>query len=593
MKKLILALLVFTATTNYAFAESRAALAGSEQKAREIHWAWRYMKDFSLSCLESKTECLQPDVREMVTKLSTYAPEYNSSSEISWANLLQFVSETVRPDLFKSTEGEVHRVAATELKMNSVVYINTDRMKGLELRDWIGILAHEMLHHLGYKDDQLRTLDKVGAELAKHFQRRALLSNFEQYGRPDLINLIFNSNATNRLSLGMLTWPDGTYDIEWGNSVEATLCNTNETPVKQFVGSPTWRINRIQVKRGIVTAHGGGFVNALCQDKVTAQQRVNRLMIYEGIDLQFKAPLQLRDWQNETPSVIPETIQITTSSNPADVVWSPNQSFVVVSLKNENEVLRAGDTWKAQIILQSLDEKFQPTTCEVFYTGTEWSFWKQNRLPALAQFRSCAFKGIGNGQFQIDIETTFPFNMRPDDFYIPLIRFPSANGDRFAVPTHPQFINVKNPEALPPPVFESYSVQGLANETEYKGDKLEESYRARAGDVFTVDLIIKGPHQMSDVQLDIEFWSLRPDGNVGRLFYSGPATDMQQIITKTEILKNGDVTTVRLTVKMPATLVGYGIEAMRFTRFYMRSSDYSWVELENTTFNNGVIVREK
>ena len=142
--------------------------------------------------------------------------------------------------------------------------INTDRMQ-LPLKNWIGILGHEATHHLGYLDDQSRLPDRVGSELALHFQKRALESSLERFNRADARSLVFNSSGS-RLTVGFLSAIEATIDIEWGSTPLAPLCRPDQTVVREFVGNPVWHINYLNAKTGVVTLRGGGFVNVMCAD---------------------------------------------------------------------------------------------------------------------------------------------------------------------------------------------------------------------------------------------------------------------------------------------------------------------------------------
>jgi hypothetical protein len=194
--KIIIFVLVLTPLFNsQVFAESRQRMSGVTQSEREIRWSWKYLKNVIHSCLESKTECQDADVRKAVTELDAYLPDYSSQQAGAWSSLLTFISEKDHPGVFTSVDGDVHRLAITDFKKYSPVMINTDRMNR-PLEEWVGLLAHESTHHLGYTDDQTRLPDRVATEITNHFKKHEMIATLAQFHRPDARNLIFNPAAS-------------------------------------------------------------------------------------------------------------------------------------------------------------------------------------------------------------------------------------------------------------------------------------------------------------------------------------------------------------------------------------------------------------
>jgi hypothetical protein len=614
--KLLLSMLFLLALGTYPVvtqAGARDRLEGETQSVRETRWSMKYLKDFVQSCLESQSECQEPETRKVLNELSLYLPSYDSPGAARWAGLLVFVHESDHPGEFTSAQGEAHRIAITQLQKFSPILINLDRMN-LPLADWVGLLVHESVHHLGYKDDSSRLPDRAGAEVARHFAKRIYQVDLAEYGRKDLRTLIFNSKASGRLSLGMVSALDALYDIEWGTTDLVPLCDKGEVPSREFVGALNWRVSRFQRELGIVTIHGGGFVNIMCRSQDGSERRTSQFAS-ANLELQYHAPLALETWQNETPQLIPETTAMGPSNNPADVIWGPNQSFWVSSMTNEKNQLGAGDSWTSRIALQGMDD-FKPTTCEVFLTGTRWAFWKQNGMPSVAQFDSCKLKSTGAGLWELTITFQFPPGARSDDFYIPLIRFPDPTGDRFAVPVSPKFVHFVQPNSGPPAKIESWKITDLPAATALHlplqavpratslstflatapdNIKLTSSYQARSGQTFTAEFLTSGDQALTDLpdlQIDLDFWTEQP-GGIGRLFFNGPVQDLPQIITKQAVLATQQGRRVQLKFQMPAEFAGLPIVGLKISRIYLRTSDFSWTELALPLPNDAVILNAK
>jgi len=239
------------------------SVPGKTQSEREVRWLWRYLDVFLDSCIQSRQECQQPEILETAQKLKTYLPQFGTEQGRRWAELLQFVSEQERPDLFRSDLGETHRVAVTQLAPYSTVYINIDRMN-LSLENWVGLLIHEAIHHLGLPDDESRLPDRLGAEVAQNFLRKRIFTSLDQFNAGFVRAVIFNSDAPFRRTPAFLSIANSTSDLDWVEDI----CGPSEIVVKQLSSAPTWKINRIRPARGIVTVRGGGGCpNTLCKPR--------------------------------------------------------------------------------------------------------------------------------------------------------------------------------------------------------------------------------------------------------------------------------------------------------------------------------------
>lgn len=123
--------------------------------------AWRTLPRYLLGCAASQEACSpDPEVLSLVKKLSEAHPFANPSP-------LRFVSGRERPGLFTPGD-ETHRMAVTGLSPNSEIFINTDVIDSVSFEEALGLLAHEVTHHQGVKDDASRWPDRVASALRAH-----------------------------------------------------------------------------------------------------------------------------------------------------------------------------------------------------------------------------------------------------------------------------------------------------------------------------------------------------------------------------------------------------------------------------------------
>lgn len=120
--------------------------------------AWKLLPRYLAGCTENLQACtsdpaLQNLIKQIAAKRTSSQP-----------NLLRFASGRANPDLF-TAGNETHRMAVTRLSPDSEIYLNTDVIDSVAVEEAVGLLAHEVTHHLGIKDDEKRLPDRVASAL--------------------------------------------------------------------------------------------------------------------------------------------------------------------------------------------------------------------------------------------------------------------------------------------------------------------------------------------------------------------------------------------------------------------------------------------
>lgn len=592
MKNKFLAI-VFFVTVLISFnghASYKSEMPGATQSEREIRWLWKYLNEFLYSCRNSTNECQDPKIKNSLDDLLAYVPESNTAQAEKWEKLLQFVSEKERPDLFTTTDIETHRMAVTTLEKYSVVYINTDRMN-LSLDVWAGLLAHEALHHLGIPDGADRYPDQLGVEITKHFKRQMQTSSLEQFKKPDIHTMAFNSAGEGRSTVGFLSTGIITSDIGWESSVVQPFCKTSEIIAKQFTSSPSWRLNRIQPEKGIVTVRGGGYISIVCLNKTTANRRSIEIPLDASIALQYPLPFDRENWIAQTPTPVKSQEDAYGPSNtPSDFKFSKAQTFFIQSVQHEKEQIVAGSTWNTQIILKSVDD-FQPLQCQLFVVGTQYSYIGQDHLPGVNPFDSCEFKSLGDRLWQVTGKTVIPASARPDQYYIPIVVFRGASGqgERTAIPTLPKYIKVLNPAA---PKISGIEIMNLPAATRLGTLPLTNSYKVDGGQSFKVQFTVEGPQKAFDLWLDVDLWYLMPT-EFGIARGTGSSQSWGGVLVDTQVTPIANGTKIEMTYVMPTNVSGLEITAIKFRKFYLRTSDFSWVEVDIPDLHDHLVINKK
>ena len=573
---------------NSARAGYRGKMSGKSQMEREIRWLWKYVKEFALSCSRSNVDCQDPELKRVAGEIADYAPAFDERDTSKWDGLLEFVSEKEKPGQFSSALGEAHRTMTTGLTRFSQVLVNMDRVN-LPLEVLVGLLAHEAAHHLGYTDDTTRMPDRFGAEISKHFSHAVQQSSLGQFNLPNTHVVTFNSEAAYRGSFGFISWGDWTSDVDWQPTPLQPVCRGDELMNRELVSAPIWRVNHINEKLGIVTVRGGGYVKAVCVNRVSAQARTSTLPLTASMELQFKKPFDADNWLDEIPTPIFEGAELTPSTNSNDNVFGLAQTFLIDSVIHEKTKLQAGAVWRTQIVLRSADD-FIPTTCQVYAAGTQYAVITQDHLPGVNPFTSCNLKKLSDQTWQVDADLQLPKNMRPDRYYIPVILLSNPTSDRSAVPVLPKFITVENLSAPPPPVIEGVSVTGLKAASKLGTLDLTNSYQAVAGQRFQLEFTVKGRQTALDnLWFDLRIWTPgRQEFEI--LQGTGSSISFPQVVKNVEFLPTAAGTHIVWTFEMPTRLAGVPVAALKFRRFYVRTSDFSWAEIDLPGFHDHFVI---
>ena len=596
MKFFSISFSIFILLMNFsARAAYQGELYGSSQTEREVRWIWRHLGDFVWSCSASKTECQTPEIKSLVTQLQSYVPKDNYEDFTRWDAMLKFVSEKEQPNLFQTQPGEIHRVAVTELKKYSVVYVNTDRMN-LPFETWIAILSHEIVHHLGIMDDDKRLPDQFGSEIQKHVKAQLQISSLEQFKLPNAKYFTFNSLAPGKSSSTLLSDVEHSSDMGWAPNSINPICNADEQLFSQFITSPAWRVNRFQSSIGVVGIRGAGSMQAVCQKKNQTTQRFISQTLNAIVYLQYAVPFRFENWMQEIPKRNYNQDEYTFVPTDDYQFFGPLQTSYVLSITHEKLKFAAGEKWKTRIILQGTDE-FTPLHCDLYVAGTQYSYITRDGLPGVNQFDSCAFTRLENNQWQIDGTTMLPANARADHYYVAGIALTNQTSGRMAVPTFPMYVEVINPKAPLAPVIEKISINGLPSiATQAKmlpNQNLKNSFLIKPNQQFEISFQVKGSQKIDDLWFDLTIWIALPgQDSFLPMKGTGSSSSFPLLLKKETIIPNAAGTEVRWTMTMPGNMSGYPIAAIKFARVYMRTSDFSWVEIYLPEMTDSMVVNE-
>ena len=583
----ILALVLLLTSVSFAQADVIETFNGSTQQERELRWIWKYLGDFVRGCAISKECSSAPEIKKVIGELAAYIPADYKPAPAPWANQLQFVSETAHPEIFQSAKSEIHRVAITELKRGAAVYINTDRMN-LSLEQWVGLLTHETVHHLGYDDDSTRLPDRVGAAVSAFFSAHWVESNLNDFGHPELKLMIYNNPLPGEAGRSFYSMPLTTDDFDLRPNDRVPLCKEGDTFVGgQTVTSPLWRASRITAEKGLVSILGVGVMHSTCRAP-NGQTSIVASTLVLMLDLVYKSRIDLSTaWWNEPSTINPLTMAGGVNDG-AENLMDVNRTFIIKSITYPQVAIKPGGLWNAQVVVESIDG-VPPKTCEIYFTGAQWSFNAWMNLPAVEAFDSCKITSLGNNQWQLDATTAIPSNAQSDLMYIPLIRFANDDGDRFAMPIKPQVEALINPNFVRPMHVVAYRILGLQPLLKVGPAAFINSYTVEPEIPFWLEVDLAGTQSVVE-----EFADLQLISSYGGSMYFRPFSSridhMQAVILKSEHVQIPGGLRLRYQMKIPKTVGVLPVDGFKLGRIYAKTSDFTYVELNIARLNEGFIM---
>jgi hypothetical protein len=565
-------------------------ITGASRPEREIRWLWKYIGEFTRSCAKSGAECKDPEIKAVVDQLTAGLPAAPGPTTSPWGQRLKFVSEKDNPNLFLSAANEAHRVAVTELKPGAPVYINSDRMAQLNHGQWIGVLVHETVHHLGIDDDARRLPDRVGAAVAAHVMSNWQESNMAEFGHPESTFLAFNDPALDRPARIMGQAFEFTMDEEAAPNPRLPICANGEKFKGQSMAAPLWRVVYLRGDKARAKIRGSARVTNVC---VSASGAERTLLTNFTImmDLVFQQPFDPKGaWWN-LPSKLDAASLAAGNNDTQEELLEMYRTFVIQSSAPEKPVYHPGEEWRAKYVVESTDG-FQPSACNAFFSASQWFFSRNVTTTMFEGFQSCALTPLGANRWQVDVKYTFAgAAVQPDAFALAFIHFPGPTGqpDRFAIPTRPVYVQLDNPSAPPRLKAVAWRVSGLQPRTTLFGGKIQNSYAVDYNQPFWLEFDFAGPQKPKRQFIDFDFIVENAGAQV--LFpWNPPVEKITTVIPKVETVAIPGGFRLRYQMTLPPVVAQVKALGFKLRRLSVETDDFAWSELEIPNFLEGLFL---
>lgn len=193
----LLATIVVLSICNISLAQEKVKRAEYMLERLTIHTGLSLPK-YIASCFWPRNPCgvTDPKVGDALNKIVQTAGNFPVIPTLIW--------EHESNGMFNRGNAS-HRLAVTQLKPESPIYINKDLAINKETgeiisqADLISILVHEYGHHAGYQDTEDRILDRVSALIKRRFLQMSQTITLETLGYKNLKRNVYNAFPLNDL----------------------------------------------------------------------------------------------------------------------------------------------------------------------------------------------------------------------------------------------------------------------------------------------------------------------------------------------------------------------------------------------------------
>lgn len=553
------------------------------QKEAEIRWVWKYLGDFAQACLTHGRECQDPSIKPVLTQLLPLLTKPAAAR----ARQLSFLSERARPDLFRVSTHEAHRVAVTENTPGSLIYLNQDRLD-MPLSAWVGLLVHESVHHLGYPDDNSRLPDRLGAAVAAYIASVWHESTLEEFAQPGFRVVIFSDPSGAQAMRALVSTNITVSDNDALPSSRVPVCEQGETFLGQTASAPLWRVMHFHSSGLRIRVRGSSLVQNRCrQSSGTVVVRKTNFSIIAALVYQTPVDPQGAWW--EQPSVIEGDLMAGNNDGPEEDL-DIYRTFHIESIKDSQETYHPGEIWKREMIVESSEPGFQPKTCNAYLTASRW-FVHRNGIGLFDSFQTCEFKSLGANRWHVTMAFTFPREARPDLFSLAFVAFYDGRENRFALASKPQFVRIENPRAPVALKATHWRVQGLKPKLQLGNAPLKNSFFLEKGQQFWLELDFKGTQKPLRQFLDFDF-IVKYQGSAILMPRNVQADKMPDQVLETQIVPFPGGFTIRYRMTLPATLSGVEALGFKWRRITVETDDYSWTETELPNLLEAMFVPE-
>jgi hypothetical protein len=551
---------------------------GQQIEEKLALWLWRHREMILRSCLTDTKICgqndgLMPQLNQLQTRVLPLAP------------VPQFVHESDRPDLFRTSSQELHRVAVTGSAPGATIIFNRDRIEGLGLRELSSILFHEFTHQLGVKDESDRLPDQIGSRLATHLMAQILVSAADEFEAPDIQVVQFQNSFKDNYLPSDLNPPQANfaYLTDGETLIDADLSAFAAAPACNSQGQVAYTQKSYQGRWAFGKSDSGepslrfiALLKNLCGEPGALR---GSLQIADRV---FALSFRLTSGHRLNVSTLHGYLKEPT----ADEFFDLLRTLKLVSLEISSRAPRPGETLDLKAVVKPLVPIRAIQGCDIAFFETHWPLQKAE-VPALETYAHCQAEMGSDGLVHIKASTLLPAGLMTG-VYRPYVIHLKTDADPalylFSATQTDGVFEIKNPQAVKP-VVASVTFPELQPLRRMQGQTMQDSAVFHLDQEFQVIVEVRGKAEPVKDALDLGL--LVADGvGVKVATFSAETSDLGFIVKGREIVPVNGGTRIVYRFQVPRQYQQLRVIGAWIHRVLVKDSDSNWFETSFDRFSH-------
>lgn len=488
----------------------RILIENENAKQAELVWLRKHIGDFIQSCIADDEFCGATEYKAHFKRLNTYLQ--SSTSE------LIFVSEAESPIPF-DVRDQTHRVAVTFLQNNAPVYINTDRINNLTIQEWLGILTHEMFHHLLYEDDAQRTLDRYGNIVQRYFVKNSQETDLGSLGSEDSRVLMYASEGIDVKILfqykSPLSFNNKLASLDFGFNEPLEKCSANNLDLIlhpraqgflfQPIQSTSFNPNQLRIQ-------ASSRISYACVNSDNTSSIDMSLELSFAFFLNFESVEALNLGLQQSKASF-DPIKVTFDSQHFSSIsqqgFFNRMLYRVESVKYNKKQYALGETIEVKATVFSavpIDEE----ACLGFYTSPNFPYDLVRERFLFKNFDSCEIlkDPFSKNLYNVLITSKVHDSFRSNQIKLDFVQFSVNGGSVLAYSRQPELISVDNELDIKPLRILSIEVHGDVKQTRFFNQPW--THKTEKNKKFSIEVILEGDHDIEHLATEFALWAELP-----------------------------------------------------------------------------------
>ncbi len=557
-------------------------IAGKNLSEKRIRWVWQNLSTVLFSCSQDKDNCGNPKYQALISQLLKLVPSESDFDVKAWQSQLIFKHENEFD--FNTDLEESHRVAMTGLTPGSIIYFNLDRIERsqgvpYDYEFYVGILVHELVHHLGITDTNERWPDQIGSYIATYFKSKFLSSAQGMVSQKNVSLNVFNAEGPMHWSAISSEIDDRLFNAVPAQSVVTLPCdNAWDMVIQQKVEKPRWHISQFRLKEKTMTLNGTAIVHNQCGSVMTGLKNTypKKMLLTAVVQFIYPQEMNATNWDKLTPTVQINVSHLGFSTDDDLIKMAEGLIFTLKPISLPHKTAEPGTVLNYEFEVEDSNQ-LPIDGCMAQLTSEDWP-WVNGASPVKTISASrCSVIKVDKSRHKVSVSYQVPHSVVTLNLQLYNVTLYSKDKFYLSYPSRPVVSQINgNAQAGQTSMDVTFkNLQPLSALGDYP---LINSYVANESDQFQVQLQVQTQDEL--LRADFEVLILVREGEtLGSGPYGGPMHVDKLLIQNYQKTLIGSITDIVLNYKIPNKINSVDCYGMKFNSFSVLTSQLEQISV--------------